>query len=69
MNNKLCKLKTNISIQFVPSAEIDCTKLSGKTPTLPFNSPFHQPLSGRSLLKIVMISPSFKSNSSSFVGL
>lgn len=51
------------------SGEISCTKLSGKTPTLPFNSPFHQPLSGRSLLKTVMTSPSFKSNSSSLVGM
>lgn len=51
------------------SGEISCTKLSGKTPTFPFSSPFHQPLSGKSLLRMVMTSPSFKSNSSSFVGL
>lgn len=48
---------------------IICTKLSGNTPIFPFNSPFHQPLSGSSLLNIVIISPSFKSNSSSLAGL
>lgn len=50
-------------------SEITCTKLSGNTPIFPLNSPFHQPLSGNSLLNIVMISPSFNSSSSSFAGL
>jgi hypothetical protein len=44
------------------------TKLSGKTPILPRSSPFHQPLSGSSLLRIVTISPSVSFNSSSFSG-
>lgn len=45
------------------------TKLSGKTPIFPRNSPFHQPLSGSSLFKTVTTSPSASFNSSSFSGL
>uniref|UniRef100_A0A182IWQ5 Uncharacterized protein n=1 Tax=Anopheles atroparvus TaxID=41427 RepID=A0A182IWQ5_ANOAO len=50
-----------------PSGGSSDTKLSGNTPTRPRSSPFHQPLSGSSFDRIVMMSPSTSFSSSSLV--
>uniref|UniRef100_A0A182SKG5 Uncharacterized protein n=1 Tax=Anopheles maculatus TaxID=74869 RepID=A0A182SKG5_9DIPT len=51
-----------------PSGGSSETKLSGNTPTRPRSSPFHQPLSGSSFERIVMMSPSTSFSSSSLAG-
>uniref|UniRef100_A0A6B0US35 Putative secreted protein n=1 Tax=Ixodes ricinus TaxID=34613 RepID=A0A6B0US35_IXORI len=48
------------------SSFMSLTKLSGKTPTLPLSSPFHQPLSSTSLVSTTITSPSRIVSSSSF---
>lgn len=45
---------------------INWTKLSGKTPTRPLSSPFHQPRSSTSFVRMAIVSPSLIVNSSSF---